>query len=1301
MLSRSRRRARALPPSTPVAGPRPGRPLLRRTAAVVAAGAVGLTGVAAAPAAWSSDDAPVATGVASADGVLVPVPGATEPGEGPGVVRAQTVEVGLAGLPAPAPAAAEDVPVPVADDPADAGDEVPGAPAAAGDEVPPGDAAPVDAAPATAVDLALFPDLVVGTLLTPARTEGEATVWSGRVVDAGGAGEAGGSVVLVEHDGGLSGSVAVGDDVYRLTAVAAGTSLVEQVDPAALPAAGDDEVRPGDADAYRPVAGDAPAPDAADGLVSSLVAAASDADADAGTAADGSPVVDVLVGYSTAAKDARGGQVAMESDVLLAIAQTNEAFAESGIGARVRLTRAVEVPLNGDVTSAVLSRTANPGDGWNDGLHVLRDADGADLVALVVDDAANQACGIAYVQGAGAGFAPYGVSLVDVHCSTGTYSFTHELGHNFGAAHDRGSWSGTPAYPYGYGWVNATARFRTVMAYANACAGCARVLRFSNPDLTLNGYPLGAPIGATNQADQRALVNVTAPVTAAFRGAPVPASLAVTAPAEAARVTAPGTTTVRWTRTGNVGTTVRVELLPPTGAAVVLATAAPAGVDALPWKVASTLARGDGYRVRVTSVLDPSLTSTSEPFALVDPVLTVTAPAGGETWAVGTPRTVSWTSTGTPTGYVKLTLERPGATPVVLTSTAKVGTDGVGSFTWTPAATLGAYDDYAVRATLTAVPAVTDASAGALTLTGGPAVRLTSGTPTEPWRAGGTYTTTWTTSGTVGSTVLVELLRGTTVAATVASNVPAGNGTVTWKAPASLADGTYRVRVSSTSLRHLSSSTDELVLLGTSIVAGDPADGTAWTAGTPRTLTWTPVGLPGASVKLELVRPSGATVLVSAGRPLAAGSYTWTPPLTTPPAADYRVRVTVVGNTAVTATSATDLAVVRPTIAAPTPAEAQTWTTGAPVTLGWRLTPGVTAPVKVELVRGTAVTVVAASAPTAADGTGSVTWTPPVALTAASGYRVRVSAVADRTLTATAPGEVTLVAPTLTLTSAGTGWAAGASSTVTWTLSGGATTPVKVELLRGTTPAVLAASAPTPGGHGSLTYRVATAQAAGEYRVRVTVVGLASRTVTSDPFALTGTAIGVGDPADGQAWTKGAPRTLTWAPVGAPGTAVKVELVRPSGATVLVSPSRAISPGTLVWSPPLTAPTAADYRVRVTVVGNTAVTATSTTDLSLVAPALAVTGPSAGGTWAPGSTQTVTWTLSGGSTAPVLVELVGATKKYVVATAAATPAGAGTLTWKVPTTLLPGAYTLRLRPAATGTSAAVQATVAVTVAPAG
>jgi Metallo-peptidase family M12 len=114
-------------------------------------------------------------------------------------------------------------------------------------------------------------------------------------------------------------------------------------------------------------------------------------------------------------------------------------------------------------------------------------------------------------------------SVTSYVCATGYYSFGHEIGHNFGMSHDRGtenSCSSTTTFNYGY--INPNAEFRTILSYdckVGQCDkmpknGCARIQRFSNSN-TAYTY-LSKPIGDTTRDNARQINNNRALVASYF-----------------------------------------------------------------------------------------------------------------------------------------------------------------------------------------------------------------------------------------------------------------------------------------------------------------------------------------------------------------------------------------------------------------------------------------------------------------------------------------------------------------------------------------------------------------------------------------------------------------------------------------------------------------------------------------------------------------------------------------------------------------------------------------------------------------
>ncbi len=249
---------------------------------------------------------------------------------------------------------------------------------------------------------------------------------------------------------------------------------------------------------------------------------------------DEAVTLDVAVVYTPAAREAAGGAAAIEAVIDLLVAETNQAYAASGVRHRVALAGRAEAQYAEDGDSAVdLGRLADPSDGHLDEAHTLRDRVGADLVHLIVDADKADVGGMAHLAGA------FGLTI---H-SAGGRIFAHELGHNLGLRHDRyhvhRNEGGARAHP-AYGYVNQRAfaegaasasGWRTIMSYHTRCAhagiACPQLLRFSNPRQLHEGDPLGVPwvagagaSGVAGPADAAAVLEATGPAAALWRDRP-------------------------------------------------------------------------------------------------------------------------------------------------------------------------------------------------------------------------------------------------------------------------------------------------------------------------------------------------------------------------------------------------------------------------------------------------------------------------------------------------------------------------------------------------------------------------------------------------------------------------------------------------------------------------------------------------------------------------------------------------------------------------------------------------------------
>lgn len=243
--------------------------------------------------------------------------------------------------------------------------------------------------------------------------------------------------------------------------------------------------------------------------------------------------IDVLVAYTPGLVKVYGSKAAALTRIQYLIDWTNQAYVNSKVYQTLRLVHTVQVDYTDANTDSVALDEMSKGTGALQSLKLLRMKYGADLVSLVrpfnIAAANARVCGNAYVgalTGDGAMWdsarsvvSDRGDETVQSGWNCGVNSFAHELGHNMGNAHDRGTASSEGigamaggAYPYSYGYVSSKPAFGTIMSYS----GSLQV--FSNPDVTFcMKYPCGVADDAPDSADNAHSMNNTAPMVAAFQ----------------------------------------------------------------------------------------------------------------------------------------------------------------------------------------------------------------------------------------------------------------------------------------------------------------------------------------------------------------------------------------------------------------------------------------------------------------------------------------------------------------------------------------------------------------------------------------------------------------------------------------------------------------------------------------------------------------------------------------------------------------------------------------------------------------
>jgi len=179
--------------------------------------------------------------------------------------------------------------------------------------------------------------------------------------------------------------------------------------------------------------------------------------------------------------------------------------------------------------------------------------------------------------------------------------------------------------------------------------------------------------------------------------------------------------TIRWISTVDIGWTVKLELLEGEQVVKTIVKSMAAnsfGNGALTWKVPKDMMYGSNYRIRVTSNANTSYTDLSDKtFTITGPVLDVTAPDGGENWPRGSQQTITWTYTGNPGGNVRIELLKAGVLARTITRGTPIGTEGIGSYSWTVPTNLVIRSDFQIRISHNTIKACADVSGGNFSVT--------------------------------------------------------------------------------------------------------------------------------------------------------------------------------------------------------------------------------------------------------------------------------------------------------------------------------------------------------------------------------------------------------------------------------------------------------------------------------------------------------------------------------------------------------------------------------------------------------
>jgi len=334
---------------------------------------------------------------------------------------------------------------------------------------------------------------------------------------------------------------------------------------------------------------------------------------------------------------------------------------------------------------------------------------------------------------------------------------------------------------------------------------------------------------------------------------------------------------IQWTKVGTI-TNVKLSYCvngdQETPAWQTLLASIAAGGGVYTWTIPDDVS--DNCLVKVEDTLDSEITDTSDTVFSIKPVITVTAPNGGQNWVVGTANNIEWSTTGT-VSQVDLQYTTDGTNYTNIVS----GLTNTGTYAWTiPTADSAACK---VKVISTADSSVSDTSDAAFTIS------LANITVTVPaagniWARGDTKTIKWSTAGTIYNDLKIEYSPGGAFSGDVVEidTGQANDGTYSWVIANDLTvSATAKIKISDTTWAGIgytvSGTSDAFEITAPKRIVLAPDGGETLTVGDSFEVTWSTYGTTlDANVKLVYSTDGFTTSTTITASTADDASYTWT-----------------------------------------------------------------------------------------------------------------------------------------------------------------------------------------------------------------------------------------------------------------------------------------------------------------------------------------------------------------------------------------------------------------------------------------
>ena len=733
---------------------------------------------------------------------------------------------------------------------------------------------------------------------------------------------------------------------------------------------------------------------------------------------------------------------------------------------------------------------------------------------------------------------------------------------------------------------------------------------------------------------------------AIFTLLPVPPSVTVTYPNGYESLLAGATTEILW-NSYNVND-VKIEYTTNNGASwEEIVSSTPASSGMYPWLVPAVTS--SNCRIRITNVAETSVIDMSNNmFTITTPYIIVTTPNGGQTWGVGTNKTITWNSAGVANVRVEYTYNN-GASWTMITSNVA----NTGSYNWTVPNTPSTQCRVRVRDANNLT--VFDVSDNTFTIPF-PTVNLVAPNGGQVWAVGSTQYIYW--NSTSVSNVKLEYTTDGAIWNEIIATTPASAGSYAWIIP-NAPSVTCKVRVSNVAQASINdvSDTDFSIIIPT-ITVTTPNGGESWMVGSTQNITWTHVAA-NSYVILQYSTDAGSTWANVDNYEFNDGSFAWVIPNT--PSTDCKVRVIDYINSTVFGESQNifTIAAGQPSVALISPNGGESWTIGSTREIRWNSLNVTNVKLEYSYNNGSSWQTIIASTPAAS---GSYFWTIPN--TPSINCKVRVRDNATPTVFDVSDAVFTIPFPSITVNNpnGGESWGVGSTHTISWSAVSVQTVNIDYSTDNGTN--WISIETGVAASSGSYSWTIPNTPST-ECLVKVSHPTLSSvKDMSNAVFTILAPSVALTTPNGGETWDGLSSQNITWTSQGLSGY-VKLEYTTDNGLIWNTIAAAAANNGSYLWSVPNVA--SVDCKIKITDYNNASLNDESDDVfiINMINPSITLLAPNGGENWLVGSANYISWT----SVAVNNVKIEYSTNDVdwtIISNN--TPANAGSFYWLAPNT---------------------------------